>query len=134
MGDDESVRSILQLWSEGQEVRGWARLWAQAYGRFMEIVSNNPRLNRTAVVIRYEDLCGQPEESLSRLLDHANLRPHGQFIQDWGQRLSLPTYYEPSFTDDEESAIVEETNVIAAQYGYPPTMAELATSVTQASA
>jgi len=82
MGDDESVRSILQLWSEGQEVRGWARLWAQAYGRFMEIVSNNPRLNRTAVVIRYEDLCGQPEESLSRLLDHANLRPHGQFIQD----------------------------------------------------
>ena len=117
-GDDERTRSIEALWQSGQEVRGWARLWASLYDFLLDQQAKDDGLRRLILTVRYEDLCNTPSESLAQVFAHAGLELSPALHARLTGELSRPTYYRPGFNADEEKAIREETEETAALLGY----------------
>jgi hypothetical protein len=118
-GRRDFSESIEQLWNAGQTVRGWARYWAGLYRWVAARLRSNDALRRATLVLRYEDLCDQPDESIRRLLEHCALSDEsGVLTQQWAHSLSRPSYYQPTFTSQEQQAIIEETAAVAAELGY----------------
>jgi hypothetical protein len=118
-GRSDVIESIEALWREGQEVRGWARYWATLYRWVNARLRSNPSLARATMIMRYEDLCDSASVSIARLLEHCALADEsGEFDRKWASSLSRPSYYQPTFTPQEERAIAEETGEVAAELGY----------------
>ena len=118
-GRREIIESIEALWRQGDHVRGWARYWATLYRWVAARLRSNESLNRATLIVRYEELCDRPAESLAQVFKHCDLPdPSGEIIPQWSPRLSRPTYYAPKFTAPEEQAIAEETDGVAAELGY----------------
>jgi hypothetical protein len=123
LGDSTRIREIEELWQSGCQVRGWARYWALVHDYLYQQMESNSELRNAIHVIRYEDLCDDPLSSLSKLFDHCGLydnRTHlsSSQIEEFANLIRKPTYYTPQFSNEEESAIVEETEVVAAKFGY----------------
>jgi hypothetical protein len=72
-GDGARTGEILQLWRDGDELRGWARYWSQVYGYVAERLQASERLRDAALVVRYEDLCHSAEAVVRRVLGHCRL-------------------------------------------------------------
>jgi hypothetical protein len=117
-GDGERSRSIAALWQGGEEVRGWARLWASLYGFLDAQRAQDEILRRQILIVRYEDLCNMPGETLAKVFDHAGLELSPTLDATLTGELSQPNYYRPSFTADEERVIREETEETAVLLGY----------------
>lgn len=117
-GDDAAVAEVLALWDEGQEVRGWARYWAHIYSFVADQFAANDSLRDACLVVRYEDLCGQPREWLEKFFAHLRLEGADSIIDEYSGKLHLPTYYRPDFTEAEQQAIAEATRDVAARFGY----------------
>ncbi len=118
-GDGERARDVIELWQRGDEVRGWARYWAEIYDHVADLLAADPDLRSAALVVRYEDLCSRPAETLSRVFDHVALDDAAGLIAEWAGTIARPTYYSPNFSDAERAAIDEETRATAALFGYP---------------
>lgn len=117
-GDTGSAKSIDDLWSSGQEVRGWARLWSNVYGSLHKQLTQHPSLQQATLVVRYEDLCRDPGAMLERVFAHADMALTQEQRASLAREISEPAYYSPHFTDDEERALREETAETAAKFGY----------------
>ena len=117
-GDDEVVRSVAELWKAGEEVRGWARYWAHLYGHVAERLGADTALREASMVVRHEDLCADTEARIRRLMQHCQLAPVEEVVDRYRDAVQLPTYYEAAFTAAEEAAIEEETQAVAALFGY----------------
>jgi len=117
-GDDKTAESILRCWKGGEEVRGTARLWASLYGFVKRQLSNDEDLNNRTLIIRYEDLCDRPEETLLGLFEHVELAIDKASLASHATRLRRPTYYQPDFTEDEKRALRDETEAVASALGY----------------
>jgi hypothetical protein len=109
-GDTGRVREIQQLWSGGEEIRGWARYWAMIYEFVAGRLAANPALRAASIVVRYEEMCAEPEAILRKLCDHCGLDAAG-IIHRYADRLRVPTYYSARFSDSDQKAIEEETAV-----------------------
>ncbi len=118
MGDEACVRSIVKLWRDGQEVRGWARLWAHAYGALRQQLDEHPEMRAAVLIVPYEDLCALPESTLTTLCKHVQIDEPASMIAKWGPRLHAPSYYQPTYDAAEEAAIREETEDVARLFGY----------------
>ncbi len=115
------IESIETLWRQGEEVRGWARYWANLYRWVNAQLQSNESLRRSTLIVRYEDMCDRAPEMLRRLFDHCALAdPADELLRRWAPSLSRPTYYKPTFSEAEEQAIAEETAAVAADLGYGP--------------
>lgn len=111
-GDHARVERIEELWRGGEEVRGWACLWASVYGFVADIIEEHTDVARSAIVVRYEDLCAAPEEMLTALYHHCILTVERETLLEQAGRLSPPSYYSVSFTPGETEAIREETQAV----------------------
>ncbi|MCB1885885.1 MAG: sulfotransferase [Geminicoccaceae bacterium] len=118
VGDDDRARSIDRLWHEGADARGYARLWATLYGFVQDQLAADLALAAQTLILRYEDLCADPKARLRQALDHAGLDLEPAKIDAAAARVSPPTYYSPDFSPEDEAAIREETEGVAARYGY----------------
>lgn len=117
-GDGEKVREIQELWEKGEDVRGWARYWAMIYGSVAETLEKDLALRDAAMILRYEDLCDRPAETMRRMMEHCGLTTEDEVMAKFAGRLKLPNYYIPDFTDAELTSIAEETASPGAHYGY----------------
>jgi hypothetical protein len=118
-GADSNAAAIAQLWACGEEVRGWARYWAAIYEFIARRLDENPALRQAALVVRFEDLCAAPEETLIRLRDHCALDDR-DLIARWAERLHAPAYYRARFSDEDLRIIAEEAGAVALSFGYDP--------------
>lgn len=118
VGHSETIESIQSLWNSGEEVRGLSRYWAYIHGWLADRLESNARLRESTLLVKHEDLCGSPETRLRELMDHCELDDPESVVREFSGRLHTPTYYQPSFTAEEERAIVEETEGTAARFGY----------------
>ncbi len=119
-GDTHTVGQIEQLWADGQEVEGWARYWALIYSAMDTHLQQDPQLSEGALVVRYEDLCGDSEATLRRVYAHCDLQIENAGLTHAAEQLRAPGYYRPAFNDAELQMIQDITGPTAARYGYAP--------------
>jgi hypothetical protein len=115
---DGVAQEVERLWAEGQEVRGWARYWNSLYRFVARQREADPALAEATLVVRYEDLCDRPRETLLSVLAHAGLDAAEAELDTLAGRLSAPGYYAPGFTDEERAVIAEETAEARGLLGY----------------
>ncbi len=112
-GDVDRVREIQALWESGEDARGWARYWAMIYGYVAELLDRDEALRKATMILRYENLCDHPQETMSRMMHHCRLETDEAALARFAGRLRPPAYYRPEFTSDELDAIAAETADIA---------------------
>lgn len=117
-GDSEAVSALERMWKGGEEVRGWAKYWSQVYGFLAQRLNANEAFRQATMIVRFEDLCGQPGETVRQMAKHCQLSGNEALHRTLAERLHAPTYYRPQFTTAENAAIEEETIHIARQFGY----------------
>jgi len=106
-GDDAAAQAIGACWADGREVEGWARYWASTYSLLARQLEDSPGLPDAVLLFRYEDLCEHAEAVIDALLAHCGLDA-GAFAEtraEFSQRLSLPDYYRPGFSEAETELI-----------------------------
>jgi hypothetical protein len=118
IGNDETTAEIAELWQEGEEVRGWARYWAQLHHYIADLMERERALRPAIRIVRYEDLCASPYATLREVLGHCALPAHETFLADAASRLHQPTYYKPRFSAADLAIIAEETAEAAGRFGY----------------
>jgi hypothetical protein len=116
-GDDEGVEHVLAAWRAGREVEGWARYWALTYGHVRDVLDRNPRLAAASLVVRYEDLCADPEQVVSGVLHHCGLSL-GTLPQSASETVRAPDYYRAPFDEAEVDLIRSTTDCVARSFGY----------------
>ena len=99
-------------------MEGWARYWAAIYEHVADALEQDPALREAARVVRYEDLCGTPRDTLEALFAHAGLAVSGNTLEQAAAGLHAPTYYQPRFNDRERSLIEAITAPVARRFGY----------------
>ena len=115
-GDGDAVARIERCWRQGEEARGWAQYWALAYRHVLDRLEADPGLASRCLLVRYEDLCDRPVQTLSAVCAHIGLS--GARARGLADGLSQPRYYAPQFSDQERAAIAEETAAVAQRLGY----------------
>ncbi|GHB18249.1 sulfotransferase [Salinicola rhizosphaerae] len=124
VGNDEETRRITALWEAGSrgdrasEIEGWARYWAAIYAHVADTLDGDPELRKSALVVRYEDLCSQPLDTLRDVFAHADLDIDAPTLEQAASGLHAPTYYRPDFSDEELAMIAEITGPTAKRFGY----------------
>lgn len=124
LGDEESARAIRADWGGNEvegpdEVRGWARLWAELYGFVTEQLEGDEDLRERTMIVRYEELCDRPERTLEAVFAHVGLPLEPAALEAMAPRLSRPGYYKAEFTPDEQAVIRETTLSTMRRLGYP---------------
>ena len=118
MGNDGETARITALWQSGQEVEGWARYWAAVYRQVADTLDADRALGQAALVVRYEDLCGDADHTLAGVFRHAELPLSDPERQRLASGLHAPTYYQPRFDERERALIEEITAPVARRFGY----------------
>jgi len=118
LGDRERVRAIQQAWAAGEEVRGWARCWDMAYSYLSRLLETDARVRAATQVVRFEDLCDAPAETLRTVLAHCALPDADRLVGQYAPGISRPEYYTSRFSPEERAVIREETAATASRWGY----------------
>jgi hypothetical protein len=118
LGDDQQVRSVLQAWSRGEEVRGWARYWAMVHDYLARLLAGDAQVQAASFVVRFETLCQSPADTLRAVLAHCQLPDAEPLVECYAPRIRYPTYYNPHFSLEEQAVIEEETRSVAKQLGF----------------
>jgi hypothetical protein len=106
---DGVATEVEALWRDGEEVRGWARYWNSLYRFVARQRAFHPAMAEATLIVRYEDLCGEPQTVLTDVLAHAGLEASTAEIERLARRVSPPGYYAPRFDAAEQAIIMEET-------------------------
>lgn len=117
-GDTPAIRAVLDCWAKGDEARGWAKYWALIYGATADRLATDPVLAERCRLVRFEDLCDRPLETVTEVAQHLSLPDDQATLATLAEGFHRPNYYKPSFSDAERAAILEETAVVAGRFGY----------------
>ncbi|MFX0049009.1 MAG: sulfotransferase [Candidatus Hermodarchaeota archaeon] len=120
-GDTELIYKIRRLWkNENTYVKGWAYYWSSIYNYVMNLLEENKKIKESTLIIRHEDLCESPAETIDKILEHTEL-PLDNFkkIKKYYVRhLHKPTYYTPNFSNQELNHILKITRATGSRFGY----------------
>jgi hypothetical protein len=129
-GDPALLSRVASAWSRGDELEGWSLYWAQVYGYLADRLDANPALREAALVVRFEDMCRAPRETLQQVLTHCRLDGPPSWLEDKAALIRFPSYYRPRFTSDELATIERHTAATAGRFGYPARSGDLRPSPT----
>jgi hypothetical protein len=120
VGSDAATEEICRCRDEKRSVRARALQWASVFGFVVEQLKHDPELASAVCIVRYEDLCTKPEETIDRILAHTGLSQEAfaSTRAKYISKLSLPDYYRPNFSDEERAEIISLTKDVAAHFGY----------------
>jgi hypothetical protein len=117
-GDPAAVAGITAAWERGDEVEGWSRYWAHLYRYLADRLGANPALRAASLLVRFEDLCRAPHETIRTILAHCRLGAEEAWIAERAAAIRFPSYYQPRFDQDELETIARHTAETAARFGY----------------
>jgi hypothetical protein len=109
---------VLAAWASGDEYLGYGIQWSAIYGFVAELRRTKREVARRTIVVRYEDLCAQPEPTMRHLLQTLELDQHDAtrlFVQLSKVEQSGHT---PTLDDSLYRSIHTEVGDVAAEYGY----------------
>jgi hypothetical protein len=127
-GNTDQVRAIRKAWDSGRRARAFGMYWAFIYGHVLDLAANDVLVRQATTLVRHEDLCAEPRETIDRLLAHAELDParFGGLRESYAARLRQPTYYRATLDDAELADINETTSEVASRLGYRGTLSKTA--------
>jgi Sulfotransferase family len=119
-GNTEHVRAIRDAWDSGRRAYAFGLYWTSIYGHVLHQIAHDPAVRDATLLVRHEDLCAQPDQTIDRILDHAELDPASfNHVRDrYAQRLHQPRYYRATLDDTELSDLAETTTETATRLGY----------------
>jgi hypothetical protein len=106
--DPLRIGEVEAAWREGDDARGYARQWAQAYAH-VDRLRGDPRI----FVLRFEDFCARPGESVRELLDFCGLTDASGRVAAAAASVSAPPERKPL-----DRAVWPEVAALAARFGY----------------
>jgi len=118
MGHDDAIGDVLERWRSGDELGGWAAYWSHVYGRLKDQLETDATLASAVLVVRYEELNDQPQETLRRVLEHCGIESDATTLSALSCRLR------PSRNDGRDIAPADVRRIRAAteatmiRYGY----------------
>lgn len=119
-GNRKAIESIESAWNNGDEIRGWAWLWRSTYEHMLNQFEANPGLAEACYIFRYEDMCEDSGRIIDEMLEHCQLNS-GSFVEkrsEYIEKLTLPDYYQPAFSNAEREIIAEVCGGTAEKLGY----------------
>jgi hypothetical protein len=108
IGDE--TKEIMTLWENKQDVKAWSIYWNQIHGYIADRLEDNPNLRKASMVIRFEDFCDSPKETLNALMNHCCLEEGQEVVREFAGKIKSPSYYKPHFSDEELNTIKQETS------------------------
>lgn len=117
-GDEEATRAVIEMWQAGDEIRAWARYWSQIYRYLSEQLAAHEALRKAAIVVRFEDLCREPEATLTAILEHCRLRAADDQWAEMTGRLRPPPDRRSVFSAGDLAVIDAEAGEVAQRFGY----------------
>ena len=117
-GDADAVAAIVAAWERGDEVEGWSRHWAHVYGFLADRLDANPDLKAASLVVRFEDMCRAPHDTIRAVLAHCRLQAADDWIDQRAAAIRFPTYYQARFAKSELEVIERHTTEVAERFGY----------------
>lgn len=120
IGDGEDARSIQEHWQSGRRVAGWAVYWQSIYRHLLDTLEGDSDIRAAVNLVKYEDLCRQPEATIRALFDHVQLDTAGAegLIAEYSESISEPDYYEPGMSDQELEQLYSICKPVASELGY----------------
>ena len=109
LGDGERVRAIQRAWAAGEEVRGWAWYWDMVYGHLTRLLDADAQVRAATKVVRFEDLCAAPAETIRAVLDHCVLPDRERIVAQFTPSIRSPDYYQSPLSPAELAVIREVT-------------------------
>jgi hypothetical protein len=118
LGDGERVQEVRRAWAAGEEVRGWACYWDMVYDHLARVLADDAQVRAAVRVVRFEDLCDAPAETIRTLLQFCALPDAEHISARFAATVRSPDYYQHSFSPAELALIQERTARTASQWGY----------------
>jgi Sulfotransferase family len=118
LGDEQRVRTVIEAWKKGEEVRGWARYWSLVYDHLANLLRSNERIRQAAIVVRFETFCDSPAEILRGMLEHCRLPDTETIVEHFAGVVRRLSYYQDPLSADDRSVIRDETAESARWWGY----------------
>jgi hypothetical protein len=115
---DGAMPKILAAFQRGEEVLGWALYWASLHRFLADRLQVSEALRAAVHVVRFEDLCEKPTETLTHLFAHCELPGSSELIAGAAEGLHAPVYYRPDFSAADLETIGEVTAAAARRFGY----------------
>jgi hypothetical protein len=112
--DPQRVGEIEAAWRQGDDYRGYARQWAQAYAH-VDRLRAGPLAGRM-MVLRYEDFCTQPLESARALLAFCRLTDTAGGVAAQAATVCAPS--QRSLPPRAAATVWREVREVAARFGY----------------
>jgi hypothetical protein len=116
-GDATAVERVHHLWKAGRELEGWAAYWSMIYGYVADLLERHPAIRAATLVLRYEEVCRSPRETMCRILRHCGLPPEN-LVELAERTCRQPDYYRPAFTAGEIETLRHATRATARRFGY----------------
>lgn len=118
---DGVMPGILAAFERGEEVLGWALYWASLHRFLADRIEASAVLRAAVHVVRFEDLCEMPAETLAGLFAHCELPGSEKLIAEAAGRMHAPDYYRPDFSATDLATIAEVAGATASRFGYVET-------------
>ena len=99
------MQSILSDWDTENHIRAYAKYWNHLHLYLHNLIQENS----AAKIIKYDNLCSNPSETISDILQFCALK-NNEITDTWKDKISAPDYYQSGFTDEEKTIIEEHTN------------------------
>jgi Sulfotransferase family len=116
-GNSDALDIVRNHWAAGRELEGWAAYWSMIYGYIADVLEQRPDIRAATLLLRYEDLCQYPRETMTRILKHCGL-PAENLPELAAARLHEPDYYRPCFTAEDLERLRAATHATASRFGY----------------
>lgn len=115
----EHVGRIEAAWQDGDNYRGYARQWAAIYRYVEELRSSTSGLAERITIIRYEDLCTNPQRALKELLAATSLVDRDGRVRATAETIAASATASPNTIGTaDRRAVWEEVATVAAPFGY----------------
>ncbi len=116
-GDDAVAAMVVDALNQpGQQAEGWALYWDAAY-RYVQDLLVDKKIAPHIRVVRYEDLCEQPRDTLCAMTEFCELEGKDS-VETFSETIHAPTYYQSPLTEQEQAVVVKVTGDTAKQFGY----------------
>jgi Sulfotransferase family len=115
----EAGDRIRDAWQRGHDAAGYAIQWAEIYRFVDRLRCDTIGLAERILVVRYEDFCARPYETVQQILRHAKLGAGATIHPQAFEHIAAPeTPDQSDLADDFRQTVWRETGAVAQRFGY----------------